>query len=67
VRALRTRTRGPTIAQLALLGFGAVSVAWSLLQNPYEDKGFAIGLLLLLALTTREAGDAERRRREGHA
>jgi hypothetical protein len=34
-----------------------VTVAWSLLQNPYEDKGFAIGLLLLLALTVREARD----------
>ena len=57
LRALRARTGRPTIAQLALVGFGAVVAAWALLLNPYEDKGFAIGLLLLLAVATREASD----------
>lgn len=58
--AFRARTRLRTIPQLALIGFAAVVVAWSLLQNPYEDKGFAIGLMLLLALAAREASDATR-------
>ena len=48
-----------------LIGFGAIAVAWSVLYNLYEDKGFAIGLMLLLALATRDAADAalESRRR----
>ena len=58
LRALRRRTGTRTIPQLALIGFGAIVVAWSALHNPYEDKGFAIGLMLLLALATREASDA---------
>ena len=58
LRAFRARTRAPTILQLALIGYGAVVVTWSLLQNPYEDKGFAIGLMLMLAAGAREAGDA---------
>ena len=58
LRAFRRRTREATIVQLAVIGFGAVIAAWSLLQNPYEDKGFAIGLTLLLAVAAREASDA---------
>ena len=58
VRAFRRRTGAPTVAQLALVGFGAVVAAWTLLLNPYEDKGFAIGLMLLLAVTAREASEA---------
>lgn len=58
LRAFRRRTGGPTIAQLALVGFGAVVVGWTLLQNPYEDKGFAIGLALLLSVGAREAADS---------
>jgi O-antigen ligase len=60
LRAFRARTGVPTIAQLALIGFGAVVAAFSLLLNPYEDKGFAIGLMLLLAVAAREASDAAR-------
>ena len=30
---------------------------WSLLQNPYEDKGFSIALIVLLAVAAREAAD----------
>jgi len=58
MRALRARTRAPTITQLALVGFGAVAGAWSLVLNPYEDKGFAIALILLLTVAAREASDA---------
>jgi O-antigen ligase len=61
LRAFRARTGRATIAQLALIGYGAVVAGWSLLQNPYEDKGFAIGLMLLLAVAAREASDATRR------
>lgn len=58
LRALGRRTGERTITQLALIGFGAIVAVWSLLHNPYEDKGFAIGLMLLLALAAREASDA---------
>jgi O-antigen ligase len=64
LRAFRARTGQVTIIQLALIGFAAVIVGWTLLQNPYEDKGFAIGLTLLLAVAAREAGDAARERYE---
>jgi O-antigen ligase len=64
MRALRRRTGTRTIPQLALIGFGAIVVAWSVLHNPYEDKGFAIGLMLLLALAAREASDAALQSRE---
>ena len=60
VRAFRARTGVPTIPQLALIGFGAVVVAWSVLLNPFEDKGFALGLMLLLAVGAREASEAAR-------
>jgi O-antigen ligase len=58
LRAFRRRTGRSTIVQLALIGFGAVAVASALLQNPYEDKGLAIALMLLLAVAAREASDA---------
>lgn len=58
LRRLRARTHGVTVTQLALVGYGAIVLAWSLLQNPYEDKGLAIGLLLLLAVAVREATDS---------
>jgi O-antigen ligase len=58
LRSLRRRTGTRTIPQLALIGFGAIVVAWSFLHNPYEDKGFSVALMLLLALATREASDA---------
>jgi O-antigen ligase len=58
LRAFRARTGVPTVTYFALVGFGAVVAAWALLLNPYEDKGFAIGLMLLLAVGAREASDA---------
>lgn len=58
LRRFRARTGTPTIAQLTLIGFGAVVVAWTLLHNPYEEKGLALGLILALALAAREASDA---------
>ncbi|MGH3134085.1 MAG: O-antigen ligase family protein [Gaiellaceae bacterium] len=64
LRRLRARTVKPTVIQLALVGYGAIVVGWSLLQNPYDDKGLAIGLILLLAVATREAEDATRARQQ---
>jgi len=58
LRRFRLRTGRPTIVQLTAVGFGAVVAASSLLHNPYEDKGFAIGLILLFAVAAREASDA---------
>jgi len=60
LRAFRARTGTPTIVQLTLIGFGAVVLGSALFQNPYEDKGLAIGLMLLLAVAAREASDAAR-------
>jgi O-antigen ligase len=58
VRRLQLRTGGRTTAQLALIGFGVVIVAYTPLQVPFEDKGLSVGLILLLAITLREASDA---------
>jgi hypothetical protein len=41
----------PTVPQLALMGYVAVTLAWMLLGSPFEDKGFSFGLLFLLALS----------------
>jgi O-antigen ligase len=58
LRRLRRRTGQRTTAQLALVGFSAVVVAWSVLQVPFEDKGLSTGLVLLLALALGEAASA---------
>jgi hypothetical protein len=50
-----------TTGQLALIGFAAIIVARSVLQVPFEDKGLAAGLLLLLAISTREGSMPDRR------
>jgi hypothetical protein len=55
LRRLRKRAGERTTPQLALIGFGAILLAYSLLQVPFEDKGLAVALLLLLALATRDA------------
>jgi O-antigen ligase len=55
LRRLGRRTGGRTIGQLGLIGFGAVILAYSVLQVPFEDKGLAAGLMLLLAVAVREA------------
>jgi hypothetical protein len=44
-------TRSPNLYRAALLGFGAVMAAWSFVGSPMEDKGGALGLLLLIALS----------------
>jgi O-antigen ligase len=58
VRRLQLRTGVRTTAQLALIGLGVVIVAYTPLQVPFEDKGLSVGLILLLAITLREASDA---------
>jgi O-antigen ligase len=57
LRRIRIRAGRRTIAQYALIGYGAVVACLSLLLNSFEDKGLSIGLALLLALAVREASD----------
>jgi O-antigen ligase len=61
VRRLRRRTGTRTTSQLALVGFGAVVLAYSVLQVPFEDKGLPVGLMLLLAIAAGEAAASVRR------
>jgi O-antigen ligase len=44
------RDGGPTVEKLALVGYLAVAVAIIPANSPLEDKGFSLGLMLLLAL-----------------
>jgi O-antigen ligase len=52
--------RAPSVltAHLALVGFGTVVVAWSILNVPFEDKGFPVGFTLLAAIATVELREA---------
>jgi hypothetical protein len=56
-RRIRRRAGGRTTVQLALIGFAAVVAGYGVLQVPFEDKGLSVGLLLLLAVATRDASD----------
>jgi O-antigen ligase len=67
IRRLRRRTGERTTAQLGLLGFGAVVLAYSFLQLPFEDKGLSVGLLLLLAIAASEASERSDRASTGEA
>ncbi len=58
VRRMMRRTGSPTVAQLALTGFGAIVVGAAVLTVPFEDKGLSTGFLLLLAIAAREVADA---------
>lgn len=58
LRRVRWRTGETTAAQLGLIGFGGVILAWWSLGVPFADKGLSSGLLLLYALAAREAGTA---------
>jgi hypothetical protein len=66
-RSLRRGGRDPTIAELALLGYCAVTLGYATLQVPFEDKGFAPALVLLLALALRERRDREEAASEADA
>jgi O-antigen ligase len=59
LRRLRRRTEGRSIAQLALIGYAGIIVAWSALSVAFDDKGFASGVLLLLAVALSEARRGE--------
>jgi hypothetical protein len=56
VAFVRFLARSPVqlTAQLALVGFGVVVVLWSILNVPFEDKGFPAGFLLLAAIGVSE-------------
>jgi O-antigen ligase len=55
LRRLRRRAGERTTAQLALIGFGGVILAYSVLLVPFEDKGLGVGLILLLAMAFQES------------
>lgn len=55
LRRLRRRTGERSIAQLALIGYAGIFVAWSVLSVAFDDKGFASGVLVLLAVALGEA------------
>jgi O-antigen ligase len=55
LRRLRRRAGEVTTSQLALIGFSAVILAYSVILVPFEDKGLAVGLMLLLAMSIRES------------
>jgi hypothetical protein len=54
----------PRPETLALAAFAALAVLDSFLTNPLEDKGFTLGLVLLLALVFRTSGLETRSRGE---
>jgi O-antigen ligase len=58
---MRRRTHGRTVAQLSLIGFAGVVLAWSFLHVPFEEKGITSALLLLLALALSEEADSSSR------
>jgi hypothetical protein len=57
---LRKRTGGRTIGQLAIVGLAGAFLSWWALGVPFDDKGFAIGFLLLFALALSEASSVSR-------
>jgi hypothetical protein len=57
---LRKRTGGRTIGQLAIVGLAGAFLSWWALGVPFDDKGFAIGFLLLFALALSEASSLSR-------
>jgi hypothetical protein len=48
-----------SVAHLALSGYAAVVVARAMLQLPFDDKGLALALVILVALALRELRDRE--------
>jgi O-antigen ligase len=57
---VRQLSRSPRVmtSQLALVGFGAVTVLWAILNVPFEDKGLPVGFMLLAAIATVEFREA---------
>jgi hypothetical protein len=49
----------PRTETLALAGYAGVAVVASLLAPPFEDKGFSLGLILILALVLRTSRTPE--------
>ena len=50
-----------TVLRAALVSFLLTTTAVGLLQNPLEDKGFSLGLILLLGLVAAHAGRSSAR------
>jgi O-antigen ligase len=57
---VRSLGRSPIVltSRLALVGFGVVTVLWSLLNVPFEDKSFPVGYMLLVAIAAVELRNA---------
>ena len=60
LRLLRVRAGERTVGQLAIVGLAGAFVCWWALGVPFNDKGFASGFVLLLALALSEASMLER-------
>jgi hypothetical protein len=58
LRRLRLAHGGRSLTWYALVGYAGIVAGTSLLVVPFEDKGLAVALLLLLALAACEAVDA---------
>jgi O-antigen ligase len=67
LRLLRVRAGERTVGQLAIVGLAGAFVSWWALGVPFNDKGFASGFLLLLALALSEASMLERASRSPRA
>jgi O-antigen ligase len=61
LRRLRVRAGERTVGQLAIVGLAGAFVGWWALGVPFDDKGFASGFLLLLALALSEASMVSQR------
>lgn len=57
----------PRAETLALIGFAAAVLVWSGFAPPFEDKGFSLGLMLLVALVlaTARGGESDRPSSDG--
>jgi O-antigen ligase len=51
------RTARASLAHLALSGFAAIVLIFTVLVSPFEDKGFSLALVILVALALREMRD----------
>jgi len=60
LRLLRVRAGERTVGQLAIVGLAGAFVSWWALGVPFNDKGFASGFMLLLAVALSEASMLER-------
>ncbi len=56
VTALRPSMAAATVARHALIGYGVLATVFLIVASPVEDKGFSLGLLLLLSIAFMDPG-----------